>query len=268
MKEKLYKIREVAKLHNITKKTMLYYEKIGLFKPFFIDKTNGYRYYKRVDFPILKQIIYLKDIGFSLIEIKTILESGSYDFLIDKLNERKKQVISQIKELQTVKENIDTHIIASEIAKEINDNDLNRLSLKIYKERKILTVKSDENTKESIMMSYRKCLNFLIDNDMFSHKSYGSVYYGEKNKHLSSGAFIELPLDFNIENETILKSGKYICMYHKGSYYCNSPLEYFLKTVSNNGYEIDSDVYDYCIVDRCFTGDENAMILEFQAKVK
>lgn len=38
-------VGKMAEMHNISRQTLIYYDKIGLFKPYKVDK-NGYRYYK------------------------------------------------------------------------------------------------------------------------------------------------------------------------------------------------------------------------------
>lgn len=70
------KIGEFAKRSGVTVKTLLHYDKIGLFKP--SEKTDsGYRIYCEDDFLKLQQITTLKFIGLSLNEISHILhESG------------------------------------------------------------------------------------------------------------------------------------------------------------------------------------------------
>ncbi|MGM0852388.1 MAG: MerR family DNA-binding transcriptional regulator [Bacillota bacterium] len=44
---KLYSIGEVDKLNNISIQTLLYYDKIGLFKPVSVDSTSNYRSHHR-----------------------------------------------------------------------------------------------------------------------------------------------------------------------------------------------------------------------------
>ena len=43
-KKKLFTTGELASLCNIHRKTLLFYDRLGLIKPEFID-NNGYRYY-------------------------------------------------------------------------------------------------------------------------------------------------------------------------------------------------------------------------------
>lgn len=75
MKEKLYQIDEVALKTGFTKRTLRYYEERGLLSP--SAKTNsGYRLYTEKDIENLMHIKYLKEcLGFSLDEIKEILEA-------------------------------------------------------------------------------------------------------------------------------------------------------------------------------------------------
>lgn len=66
----LYKIGEFSKLVNVPVKTLRYYDEINLFKPQEIDLFSGYRYYSEKQINDLKVILSLKDVGFSLEEIK------------------------------------------------------------------------------------------------------------------------------------------------------------------------------------------------------
>ena len=63
MAQNRYTIQEVAKLHNISKKALLYYEKKGIFMPDFIDPISSYRYYSHSQFSRLKTIVMLKEYG-------------------------------------------------------------------------------------------------------------------------------------------------------------------------------------------------------------
>ncbi len=41
----LFSIGEVAKQQNISRQTLIFYDKIGLFRPAYVDPATGYRYY-------------------------------------------------------------------------------------------------------------------------------------------------------------------------------------------------------------------------------
>ena len=70
-KEKsMYKIGELSKLCNISVKALRYYDSEGLLIPDKIDKFTGYRYYSASKLVDCYRIIALKELGFSLDEIR------------------------------------------------------------------------------------------------------------------------------------------------------------------------------------------------------
>jgi DNA-binding transcriptional MerR regulator len=78
MKKNGYLIREFAKLTRVTVRTLHYYDQIGLLKPSF-ERPNGYRVYTDADLLKLQQIVTLKFMGFSLDEIRRLLDSKGYE---------------------------------------------------------------------------------------------------------------------------------------------------------------------------------------------
>ena len=88
----LYKIGEISKVCNISIKTLRYYEDLGLIKPKEVDIYTGYRYYDDENVQTVYKIQLLKDLGFSLNEIK--------DFDEQSLSTKFKDIKKQIKELR------------------------------------------------------------------------------------------------------------------------------------------------------------------------
>ena len=64
---------ELAKYHNVSKQTLIYYDKIGLLRPQETDPATGYRYYALEQWEDLEIILCLKSLGMSLKEIKTFM---------------------------------------------------------------------------------------------------------------------------------------------------------------------------------------------------
>lgn len=78
----MLKIGEFAQKAEVTVKTLRHYEKLNLLKPAWIDRFTGYRYYAPEQLPRLNRIMALKDLGFSLQQIKRILQN---DLTLDEL---------------------------------------------------------------------------------------------------------------------------------------------------------------------------------------
>ena len=85
----MLKIGEFANLFNVSIKTVRFYEEKELFKPFYIDKYTGYRYYDENNINEMAKILYLKELGFSLDEIKKYDEQ----LIADKIIEYKEKII-------------------------------------------------------------------------------------------------------------------------------------------------------------------------------
>jgi len=66
-------IGEFSRLCMVTTKTLRHYDLIGLLKPKELNNENGYRYYSVEQLGIMQKILRLKDYGFSLEEIKPLL---------------------------------------------------------------------------------------------------------------------------------------------------------------------------------------------------
>ena len=73
-----FKIKEVADIAGISVRTLHHYDQLGLLKP---ESTTevGYRLYSDQDLEQLQQILFFKELGFSLKEIKALLSNQDFD---------------------------------------------------------------------------------------------------------------------------------------------------------------------------------------------
>lgn len=78
----MFKIGDFSKLCRIPVSTLRYYADIGLLEPQHIDKFTSYRYYSVEQLPKLNRILALRDLGFTLEQIKQFLED---DLSVDTL---------------------------------------------------------------------------------------------------------------------------------------------------------------------------------------
>lgn len=95
---------QFAKIHNINKRTLHYYDEIGLFSPSHRG-DNGYRYYTYQQSPTLEMLLALRELGMSIEEIKNYMESPSVPALKELLTERQEEIrraIARMKELKGI----------------------------------------------------------------------------------------------------------------------------------------------------------------------
>lgn len=107
------KIGEFSKMMQVTVKTLRYYEQKGLLLPYEVDEWTGYRYYSIYQMQRLNIIRGLQQQGFTLEEIKELLEDGeqmpSIDQLTQKIEETEHQLQLLIKRRSQLLKWLDSH---------------------------------------------------------------------------------------------------------------------------------------------------------------
>jgi len=73
-----YTVNKLAKMSGISTRTLHYYDEIGLLSPERIS-SNGYRIYGQLQVDLLQQILFFRELGLSLEEIKEIIYSKTFD---------------------------------------------------------------------------------------------------------------------------------------------------------------------------------------------
>lgn len=91
MKDDLMLIGEIAAFFGVSRKAMRLYEKKGIIKPVKVDAANGYRYYSVEQVQQLNALLELKTLGFSLDEIKMIIDGETAKASLLEILEKKRQ---------------------------------------------------------------------------------------------------------------------------------------------------------------------------------
>lgn len=89
----MYKIGEFANVVKSNIKTIRYYDEINLLKPKVIDKFTSYRYYDEDNVREYYAIILLKQMGFSLEEIKLYKDNLSDDIFLKQREKLLKDIL-------------------------------------------------------------------------------------------------------------------------------------------------------------------------------
>lgn len=72
-------VKDFADFAGVSVRTLHYYDEIGLLKPAHVDKATGYRYYDETSVLRMQEILFYRELDFSLKNIKEILSSPNYD---------------------------------------------------------------------------------------------------------------------------------------------------------------------------------------------
>ena len=87
-------IKEFAEFTGVSVRTLHYYDEIGLLQPAYVDRATGYRYYDEASLLRMQEILFYRELDFSLKSIGKILSSPDYD---------KTKALGEQKQLLTLK---------------------------------------------------------------------------------------------------------------------------------------------------------------------
>jgi DNA-binding transcriptional MerR regulator len=93
----MFRIGDFSRLARVTIRTLHHYDEAGLLRPTHVDEQTGYRYYTAAQLEVLQRILLLKDLGFSLDEIRDVLQTppNAHEF-VRRLEARRAQLIAAI----------------------------------------------------------------------------------------------------------------------------------------------------------------------------
>ena len=72
-------IKEFAEFTGVSVRTLHYYDEIGLLQPAYVDRATGYRFYDEDSLLRMQEILFYRELDFSLKSIGEILSSPDYD---------------------------------------------------------------------------------------------------------------------------------------------------------------------------------------------
>lgn len=105
-KKMLFTAGQFAKLHNINKRTLHYYDDIGLFSPAYKGE-NGYRFYTYLQSPTLEMLLTLRELDMSIEEIKTYMSKRSATAFKKIIDDKTMEIDRTIKRLKAMRKLLD-----------------------------------------------------------------------------------------------------------------------------------------------------------------
>ena len=260
----LFSIGELSKLQNISRQTLIFYDKIGLFCPAYVDPENGYRYYSAAQLDFLDTICIMKRIGFSLDEIKSYLKEYTLDTSMVVLRKQLTIIDRQIEELQLIKSRVEHRCLQLEQSAAIRSQ---------YAEVSVQTVQSQyivwqevaaPYTLDRVSMATKQCFvrSFKEQLPVFFQSGaivpLARILQGQYT--LVSHAF--LPIEKCSASGVVeLPAGRCAVTYHTGDYLSiGTAYERLLHYCRAHRLPIISDSYEFALIDYLSTGDETEYI--------
>lgn len=212
---------QFAKMHHLNKRTLHYYDEIGLFSPMYKGE-NGYRYYDYMQSMELENIRMLKELHMSIEEIKLYMENPDSKAFLKIAEEKAEEIDAEIRRLKNVK------YVLEQKKKQLLE----------CEQMKDLEVKVVEREEEYVLMTPLKISQYHMEtlmphlNQVWELEQYkvgcGSYISLDKvrNHDLSEYDGIYTPVrkkkrGFQLDK---LPAGRYLCGYMVGNFYNPMPL--------------------------------------------
>ena len=117
-----YTVKQLSGLAGVSVRTLHYYDEISILKPS-SRRSNGYRYYGEDALIILQQILFYRELGLSLDEIRRIMENPGFD-VESALASHKEALQERITRLEKLILTVDDTILHLRGRKEMTDKQL------------------------------------------------------------------------------------------------------------------------------------------------
>ncbi len=218
-KSKLLTIGQFAALHGINKKTLMWYDEIGLFKPAAVNPVNSYRCYNYYQSLILETILLLRELDVSIGEIQDFMKNRSAEHMRQLLDEKIGELDLQIMHLQAVKKTLCNH---HQNMTALLTMDLSEIAIVEKEERCLVTVDIDrditfEQEVELITAeTARYRLGRLHDASYGSMIPVASIENGKFDDYTK--LFIEIPSLSQKSGLHIQPKGLYLRAFHNGGW--------------------------------------------------
>lgn len=117
-----YTVKKLSELSGVTVRTLHFYEEISLLKPAYYG-SNGYRYYEEKQLLDLQQILFFKELGFSLKQIQKVVGKSDFDQLAA-LYSHKKSLSKEWEKIGVLLKTIDKTINHLKGKKKMKDKEM------------------------------------------------------------------------------------------------------------------------------------------------
>lgn len=251
MKNSLISISKMAKLHHLSRQTLIHYDKIGLFKPILVDK-NGYRYYSAGQIPILKEICIMKAYGLSLDLVKQIISMEDNEETRQALIQKQKDNLVEIQRLKVANSEISKRLLFYEhlqrAKEQLNQPFITRRK-RSYAMLQPFPIEKGSAYYDMLIQEFMNVWERFGEIDLLSCLSFGllfdsSVFEGR----LESSIFVEVEEPDSLCSY-VIEEGSYAGIFRKGFLEDGRELGQLLEFIKNEGYEMVGDVLDTCILD-------------------
>lgn len=217
-RDTLLSIGQFAALHQINKKTLMWYDEIGLFRPAVIGE-NGYRYYSYYQSTILSTILMLRELNVSIPEIQKFIGNRSASSLEELLAVKVAEIDRDIQRLRVIKQALDHR---RKDLSTLLDIDLSEIRMVEREKQYVAVVETpptatlDQEIEMVVDAAKKYQIARLHDATCGSLIAVEHLYGGEFQRY--AGIFIRIPNPTAKKDLHLQPGGRYLQAFFQGSW--------------------------------------------------
>ena len=259
-----YKIGEIAALYGISTDILRYYEELGILGP--RRAPNGYRVDRTEDLWCLNVIRDLRQLGFSMDQIRSYIENRSIGSTLELFRKEMHVIDQQIARLNSLRENI---ITRRETITQAGELVLGQISLKEMPSRPCHRIMQSYETDEEMDILIKQLVSFGPDrqyiignNQMGSFVNLSDALDGRCQQY--DAVFILHP-----DGEHRIEAGSYLSVCYCGSFrQTRTYVPQLLQYARDNGMAIRGPLLELLWIDIHTTKHVEEQVTELQLKVE
>jgi DNA-binding transcriptional MerR regulator/effector-binding domain-containing protein len=262
---------DFAEICGVKKATLFHYDEIGILKPSFVGE-NGYRYYTDKDVYTYDAITALKEVGYTLSEIKEYLAERNPERFIAILKNGRRLLDAQRKKIDRLDRVFSTSLSTT---REALRSTIGRVQYREEGDEFLIVHEAAENptvfNKETFMKA-REHITYCHERDLAHTMPIGLIikaadlgcariheswYFSKTNTRMSDSHFQLKP------------AGLYAVLYHQGNYdSLTSACHKLKKSIAAKGCSIIGEVYEEDQLSFFTTKEEDGYLLKVSARIR
>ena len=254
----MYAISEMANIFGVSRQALIYYDRIGLFRPAHVN-GEGYRFYAPTQIPLLRLICLLRSMGLELKEIERVLATPDPARIASCLVEQLADLDGQIAGLQARRAAIRERLEFYEDAQWWKER-LNRPMLRHYPDRHVAfepfpsSARVDREVLHPTLMSLVTRLR--NEGDSAPVCGWGTMLQRDalagEDPLRGAGPFVVVPAHADpsrISGIQMLSEGIYLCLARWGMPYDTTGISQLMAFMEEHRLHAAGNAFDFCLMD-------------------
>ena len=265
-----FTVGEFAEICGVSKQTLIFYDKKDVIRPKFKDPHNGYRYYTADQLEQFDSITILREMGFSLNEIREYMENRSLKSSLEMLEGQRQAIHDKIEKLTAIEKRIDEKAASLQLfSRQDASFQICTLPSQLLAVEKV----RDPGGMLEIDIALKKIIKRVINRQVDHFYQVGDTVCLEDllAENFLHFEYAFVPTDVNDGSVTALErpAGQYAVQCHFGPYTAmGQTYLQMLENIAAQGFQPVGRSYEFCVLDSFTSSTPENYCTQIQIPVK